>query len=248
MPWSDSGWKILYYTGGVAAVLAVLFFRRYTAVELIQFNGLGIFEVPEAFPVSAGEWFMLLQQNQLIGLILLGLIDLVNYALVSLIFLALYGVLRSTNNGAMAAALIFTFVGVTLFFASNQSFSMLALSKQYAAAATETDRTMFLAAGEALLAIDNPGELAQGMRNLLSLFLVLLSGLIISLVMLRSQAFGKAASYSGILANTLALATFPVLLFAPGISWLPMSLSAPLRLIWYVLIAIGLFRLASKMA
>jgi hypothetical protein len=242
-----SGWKWLYYAGGVAALLAVFFFRRFTGVELVQFNGLGIFEVPDAFPLSAADWFAVLQLNQIIGLVLLGLVDLINYGLVGLIFLALYGALRNTNNGAMTASLLFSLVGITLFFATNQAFALLALSDQYAAAGTEAEQALFLAAGEALLAIDNPGKMVNGMGYFVSLFLVLLSGLIISFVMLRSDMFGKMASYSGILANGFALVTFPALVFVPGISWLPMSLSAPLRLIWYILIAIILFRLASKM-
>ena len=242
----NSGWKGLYYAGGVAALLAVLFFRRNTGVELVTFNGFGVFDVPEAFPISAADWFVVLQQDKIVGLILLGLVDLINYALVGLIFLALYGALRSTNNGWMTAALSFSFVGITLFFATNQAFALLALSEQYAAAVTEAERAMCLAAGEALLAIDNPGKMTQGMANFLSLFLVLLSGLSISFVMLRSDNFSKAASWSGILANAFALAFYPFLVFAPAIAWLPPSISAPFRLIWYVLIAVGLFRLAAN--
>jgi hypothetical protein len=241
---NQSGWKVLYYVGGTAAILAVLFFRRYTGVELVQFGGFGIFDVPETFPVSAVDWFGLLQKEEIIGLVLLGLVDLINYALVGLIFLALYGALRSANDGAMTVALIFGFVGITLFFATNKAFALSALSDQYASATTEAEQTMFISAGEALLAIDNPGKIDQGIGNFLSLFLVLLSGLITSFVMLRSDTFGRIASYSGIIANTFALITFPFLAFAPAAAWFPMSFSAPFRLIWYILVAIGLFRLA----
>ena len=243
---SQSGWRGLYYVGGVAAILAVLFFRRNTGVELVTFNGFGIFDVPEAYPVSAIDWFALLQEQRIVGLVMLGLVDLINFALVGLIFLALYGALRGSSSGWMTAALIFSFVGITLFFATNQAFALLALSDQYAAAAPEAERVMFLAAGEALLAVDNPGKMVNGMGYFASLFLVLLAGLIISFVMLRSDVFGKIGSYSGIFANTVGLAFFPVLAFAPTIAWLPPSVSAPFRLIWYIFIAVGLLRLAAK--
>ena len=97
---------------------------------------------------------------------------------------------------------------------------------------------MFLAAGEALL--------ANGTGIYLSLLLVLLSGLLISIVMLRSTVFSKATAYTGLLANVFALGYFVALVFAPALVWLPPSISAPFRLIWYILIAVRLFKLASS--
>jgi hypothetical protein len=76
-----------------------------------------------------------------------------------------------------------------------------------------------------------------------SLFLVLLAGLIISIVMLRSGIFGKATAYVGILANGFGLGYFVALAFAPAILALPPVISAPFRVIWYVLIARRLFQL-----
>jgi hypothetical protein len=122
---------------------------------------------------------------------------------------------------------------------------MLSLSNRHAAATTDAQRAMFLAAGEAILAIHNPGELSQGTGIYLSLFLVLASGLLISIVMLRSTVFGKATAYVGLLANGLALGYFAALIFAPALVWLPPSVSAPFRLIWYILIAVRLFQLGA---
>lgn len=242
---SDSSWKGLYYAGGAAALAAVIIFRRNFGAELFAFKGFGIFDVPDPTPVRASEWFVLLQDDTIVGLALFEVIDLVNYALVGLIFLALYGALRETNRSAMVAATAFGFVGIAVYFASNQAFSMLSLSNSYAAATTEEQRGLYLAAGEALLAVNNPGALAQGTGIYLSLLLVILAGLIISIVMLRSDVFGKATAYTGILANVFALGYFVALAFAPAIVWVPPTISAPFRLIWYVLIAIGLFRLAA---
>jgi hypothetical protein len=58
--------------------------------------------------------------------------------------------------------------------------------------------------------------------------------------MLKSTVFNKATAIVGILANGIALFYFVALVFAPGIVWIPHTLSAPLRLIWYILIAIKL--------
>jgi hypothetical protein len=84
----NSAWKALYKLGGVAALFAVFVFRRNLGAELMAFKGFGLFAVPETVPVRVAEWFALLQSNWLIGLALLNVFDLVEHALVGLIFLA----------------------------------------------------------------------------------------------------------------------------------------------------------------
>jgi predicted cobalt transporter CbtA len=71
-------------------------------------------------------------------------------------------------------------------------------------------------------------------------------------VMLRSDLFGRATAWVGILANGLALLYFPVVALAPSLSLspelaaLPIVVSAPFRILWYVLIAVGLIRLSRE--
>jgi hypothetical protein len=132
-------------------------------------------------------------------------------------------------------------IGIAVYFASNQAFAMLSLSEQYAVATTDAQREMFLAAGEALLAINNPGVLHEGTGIYASLFLVLLAGLTISVVMLRSNVFSKTTAVTGVLANGFMLAYFVVLPLAPEIIVLPFVISAPFRVTWYFLIARKLF-------
>jgi hypothetical protein len=245
----DSHWQVVYKIGAAAALLAVLFFRRNFGTELITFQGFGIIDVPATHPNSASGFITLLQDDPLLGLALLDLVELINYALVGLIFLALYAALRRSNSSAMALATSFGFVGIAVYFASNQAFSMLSLSHQYAAATTDAQKSLLLAAGEALLAIHNPGSTHQGTGIYTSLFLVLLAGLIISIVMLRSDVFGKATAWTGILANSFGLGHFIALLVAPttpAILALPTVISAPFRVTWYVLTAVQLFQLESR--
>ena len=240
---SDTVWRALYIAAGIAAVIAVLVFRRYFSVELMQFKGFGLFTVPEIWPASALDWFVLFQGNRFVGLALFDLFDLVNYALVGLIFLALFGALRDVSESGMLVAAACGFVGIAVYFASNQTFAMLNLSDRFATATSEAEWAMFLAAGEALLAIHNPGVLYPGTGIFLSLFLVLLAGLIISIIMLRSETFNKATAIVGILANGFGLGFFIALPFMPEYIWLFPTISAPFRMMWYILIAIRLFQL-----
>jgi hypothetical protein len=188
-------------------------------------------------PVSAIDWFTLLQDSPFLGLLMLDLFDIVNYLLVGLIFLALYGALRRANKVAMIVATAAALVGVAVYQATNQAFAVLALSDQYSAASSDAMRAQFLAAGEALLAAHNPAGVNLG------LFLVALAGLIASVVMLRSRVFGKATAVAGVVANSLVLAYYVALPLAPAIAPLFPATSAPFRLVWYILIALRLFQL-----
>ena len=241
---SQTTWKALYITGGLAALLAVIIFRRNWSAELVISKGFGIFEIPDPLPGSALEWFLLLQNDPFVGLSLLNLFDLINFALVGLIFLALYAALRSVNKSLMLIAISIGLIGVAVYLASNQAWEMLSLSKQYAATTSDVQRSVLLTAGDVLLVTNHPEAPYQATGIYVGLFLVLSAGLLISIVMLQSDIFGKAVTVCGILANGLAMLGFIALAFGPTVSWIPPTLSAPFRMIWYVLIALKLFKLA----
>lgn len=233
----EQNWKLLYRFGAGAALLAIFVFRRNLGAELMAFNGFGLFSVPPTMPVSAAEWFSLLQGNTFVGLALLAVFDLIEYALVGLIFMALCVALWQSNPVTMLMSTICGVAGIAIYFASNQAFAMFSLSAHYVAATTDAQRAMFLAAGESLLAINNPGTLYQGTGIYASLFLVLLAGLMISMVMLRSNTFSRITAVTGILANGFGLTYYIVLVFAPALLVLPFVISAPFRVTWYFLIA-----------
>jgi len=52
-------------------------------------------------------------------------------------------------------ATILTIMGISVFLATNNPFSMLALSRQYAAATTDAQKAMILAAWQAILVTTN---------------------------------------------------------------------------------------------
>lgn len=241
---TPSPYRLLYIVGGVAALTAVLLFRRNLSAELMVSNGFGIFDVPGEVPETAVTWFALFQESSFVALALYRFFDVINSILVSLIFLVLFFALKHVHPSGMIIALALSIIGVTVILVTNQAFAMLSLSQRYQMAITESQQQMFLAAGEALLAIDNPSKIFSGFGYFMGLHCILLAGLIISVVMLHSAEFNKATAYSGIIANVLALSMGIVLLIAPAIVWLPPSLSAPFRMLWYVLIAIQLFRLS----
>ncbi len=180
---AGSAYKSLYKVGGVAALIVAVL----TLGEVI---GLAIYPQPG----TVSDWFALFQSNRIIGLVDFWGLEVPMYAMFAVVFLALYVVLRKANESLMAIAITLALLGIGIFFATNNPFSMLSLSDQYAAATTDAQRTTFLAAGQAVLA--NTGQRAVGGFNM-GLFLVSVAGLIVSSVMLRSRSFSRLTAYVG---------------------------------------------------
>ena len=88
-------------------------------------------------PSTVLEWFTVFQTNPLTGLFFLGLADIVIMILWGPMSLALYAALKQSGKSWSMIAAAFVFVGMAVYLATNTAFSMLFLSHQYAAAATE---------------------------------------------------------------------------------------------------------------
>lgn len=237
-------WKSLLRVGAITALIAALVFRRNLGVaEIPLFTGIAV-------PGTVDGWFSLLHSNALLGLTLLNVFDIANFALVGLMFLAVYLVLRPINKNYTLIAVVLGFVGVVVYFVSNSALSMLSLSNQYASATTDTQKSTLLAAGQAVLANGyNPGAVYQSAGFYLSLLLVALAGLIMSAVMLQSSIFSKATAYIGIVASVFDLAYLVGLTFVPvtevyllGISCI--ASAGLLLMIWHLLIGLKLFKLS----
>ena len=240
---SNSDWKSLYKIGGIAALIAGVLFRRNIAAEISLFS-------EYKTPINVSNWFALLQSNRLLGLSYLNVFDLANYALVGLIFLALFAALKRVSISYMAIATTLGFVGIAVYFSSNTAFSMLSLSDQYADATTEAQRTSLLAAGEALLVINRFSSLGAhpGSGGYMSLLLIAVAGMISSVVMSRSNVFNRATAYVGILASTFDLAYCITYAFMPSVDSELLSIifipaAGLLLMIWHIMVGWRLYQL-----
>jgi hypothetical protein len=91
---SDSDWKNLYRVGGVAALI-------WAVLALSEVIGLTFYPQPS----TVSGWFMLFQSNRIIGLLDFWGLEVPMYAMFTMVFLALYVVLRKANEGRMAIAM-----------------------------------------------------------------------------------------------------------------------------------------------
>jgi fumarate reductase subunit D len=194
---TDTAWKGLYRVGGAAALICALMYLITLAVYIPA-------NLASPPPESVLEWFTVFQNTPITGLFFLGLADIIIMILWGPMSLALYGALKQANRTWTLIATPFVFVGMAVFLATNTAFSMLSLSQEYAAATTEAEKSILLAAGQAMLAVSRgTGGLYTGMP------LVWLAGLIFSAVMLRSKDFSKATAWMGILGFGLLVAGMP---------------------------------------
>lgn len=216
--------KSLYTLGGVAALLMVLMI----AIQLVIFIA-----APPPLEGTVTDWFALFQKNNLIGLLDFELLMIV-YTLAALpLYVALYFVLKQANQPLMSIFLAFSIIGVGAFIAARPAFEMLAISKQYAAATTEAQRSIYLASGETLIAI------FHGTAFQVSYVLGSISGLIVAFVMLRSGVFSKGTAFVRIASSVCDFG-----IFIPGIGTLISILAILLLLVWDILVAVRLFQLA----
>ncbi|MBN1890787.1 MAG: DUF4386 family protein [Thermoflexales bacterium] len=227
----DSTYQNLYKIGGVAALIAA-------ALVLGDVVVLAIYPQPN----TISDWFMLFPSNSIVGLVDFWGLEVPMYLMFIMMFLALYMVLRKINQSLMVIALTFALLGIGVFLATNNPYSMLSLSNQYATATTDAERSMILAAGQALLS--NTNQRAVGGFNM-GLFLVSAAGLMVSSVMLQSTYFSRSTAFVGILAHGLSLADYlrQALTSSAIVALLVILPNALFLVIWYVLVGRRLYQL-----
>lgn len=231
----NSSWRNLYRIGGLAALGTVL-------VGLVE---IGITFLPggNTSKITIFDWFTHFQVSPFMGLRDLGLLNILFYALDIPIFLALYIAHRKSSQSHAALAMIVSFIGVAVFYATNRAFAMLDLSNQFALATSEMQRSILASAGQAMLSVGQshtPG-------TFIAFFLSESASLLVSVVMLRGKLFSKANVYVGFIGFSFMLIFEVCASFVPALQGVVMILAMAggiLSLIWEVLVARRLFQLS----
>ncbi len=142
-----SGGKGFYKVGGTTVLITV----GVTLAEIVIGFRPGVARVSQR-TVNVIDWFTLFQTHWFLGLRNLGLWNIIGAALLAPTFLAIYFALRRDNEPFAAFGTILFFLGVAVYTASNRAFPMLSLSSQYVSATTDAQRSLLVAARQAMLA------------------------------------------------------------------------------------------------
>ena len=167
----------------------------------------------------------------------LGFLNLIAAVLLAPTILAIYSAIRRDHEAYGAFGTILFFVGLPVYLASSRALPMLSLSSQYASATTDAQRSLLVAAGQAMLA---EGQSRAGVP------LVEFACLVISVVMLRGKGFSKATAHAGILGTVLLMVVEIILTrvrtlpdWAKGIS----GVAGLSMITWYFLVGRRLLQL-----
>ena len=162
----------LYFVGGLAAAGTVL----VGLVEvMITFLPGGNTTAETVF-----DWFLLFQQQSIHGTSQPGVLNIFFNAFGILIFFALYAAQRRNNQTLAAMAMIISFIGVAVFFATNRAFAMLAVSNQYALATSEVQRNYWQPPGKPCF---RSGKVTHR-EHFIAFFLSETAGILMSICML----------------------------------------------------------------
>ena len=216
-------WRWLYRIGGMAALIMVVVMRIQAVIFVIS-----------PLPQTILDFAQMLHVDMFLALVAMDVIMISDWLLFVPLFIALYMVLRRTDERYMSIALQVGLASSIIYFASNTMLKVLSLNNQFAMAMTDFDKAMTLSIGASMMTMHN------GVASHISLILTSFAGMIMAIVMLRSHVFGPVAAYIGFASNLLALG-----LFVPVIGvWLSVMSSVGMG-VWYLLIGFQLLLLSS---
>lgn len=229
----NSDWRNIHKAGGISAltvgVLLIIEMTTYIATSAPSL-------------ADPAGWFNLFQNNRLVGLVDFGILELISLILFVPMYLALYAALRRANENALSIAAILAFIGIAANFATSKLFTLISLSDLYTVAATAAQKSQFLAAGQAVLAVSAQGGISGSVEGG---FPLAVAGVIISAVMLRSNILGRAAGIVGILANGIGLMMYGSAALAPSMAGSPFFVAFfLLSVIWFILIGLRLIQIS----
>lgn len=228
-------WQTMFRAGVTAALLVVL--AGLLDIFIMFLPGTG--NSPGLRTVM--DWFNLFQSQSFLALRDLGLLNMVTMTCSVLVFFALLGVHVRTNALAAALAFILACMGTAIYTANNIGLPMLTLSQHYTAAATESQKALWAAAGQALLAQE---DLTAGAFP--GFFFAEAAGMLMALVALRGGVFRRWEAWMGIVATACLFLFNVCAAFIPALYDSVMLIFGAggglLSIVWYALIARRLLR------
>jgi hypothetical protein len=102
-------------------------------------------------PSEAKLWFDLFASNWFLGLIEMDLLYLIDNALVALVYLGLYEILKEKHRALMQIALLLGYIGIAAYYSSNPAFELWEAQRNYAQASTLIEQQTWLTIAESLI-------------------------------------------------------------------------------------------------
>lgn len=234
---NEKEWKRFYKAGGISVFLALavmlteMFLTALPDGARVEQSITGLFEMYDR------NWFMAMRY--------MGLMNIFATTLMIPVYVSFYGLYRHKAGVLSFLALVLSLAAYAVFISDNVSFAFLELAGKYASAETESERTILVAAGEALFArgaSHTPGTFP-------GFFIGQIAALIFSWIIMSGGILKKATGIIGLISFSLLLIFEIVSSFIESLFDEAMILAmtgGTLALIWYVMVGTGLFRQSRK--
>jgi hypothetical protein len=213
--------------GAISIGVIVLIF----AAELVVIAVKGL---PPVFG-SAESWLAALHKDRFLGIVQTFGLDIVAVAFHAPLYIAFFLLLKPYGKGygTLILAAVLSFIGIAVYFTSNQTFSMLYLSDKLYSAVTEAERVQVLTSAQSIIAVWN------GTGPIIATNLYGISGILVSIVMIQTRRFPLAVAITGIVGNALQLGP-PVSIMPPlylRIDPYLVGIGGVVLIVWYVIVA-----------
>lgn len=230
-------WKSVYQLGGITTIIALTGILLDVIIGNITGGNLS------ALPQTAVDRFVQFHDNKFLGLYNLDFLNIFNQMILIPTFIALCASHRNVNKPYAFLALVIFLFGSVLMVANNQALPMLELSNKYFASTIESQKILYAAAGESMLASG-----AHGSPGIfLGFFIPNIANLIISIVMLNGKIFSKTNSWLGIIGSVLMMFYVISVNFVPGAETMATAIAMPgglMLMAWMIIFTIKLFKLS----
>lgn len=235
---TEKQWRSIYRLGGVMAIIGLIGILLDVIIGSVTGGNLS------ALPQTAIDRFTQFQANPILGLYNLDLLTITNQIILIPAYYALYAAHRKVNIPYAGLAFIIFLIGSIIFISTNTALPMFELSRKFAAASTESQKALFAAAGEAMLARGTHGSLGV----FVGFVLPNIAGFVMSFVMLKGKIFSKINSYLGIVGSSLLVVYLILVTFTQGKD-MATALAMPgglMSMAWMILFTIKLFKLGQN--
>jgi hypothetical protein len=233
---SEKQWKSIYIFGGIATLLGLTGISLDVVIGNINGGNLS------ALPQTAIDRFAQFNDNKFEGLYHLDLLNIIVQMILIPSYYALYAVHRNVNKAYGFLALIVFLFGSVIMVANNTALPMLELSNKFFSTTIESQKSLYAAAGESMLA-----QGAHGSAGIfLGFFIPNISNLIMSIVMLKGRVFSKTNSWIGIIGSILMMMYVILVNFGTGVENMATAFAMPgglLLMAWMIMFTIRLLKL-----
>lgn len=214
----DTKWKDLYKIGAISFIIT-------TVLVLLAIIAYFIWPY-QPLDKSTDDILSVLVKDKIGGLISLDLIMLITLLIYIFPILALYVSLKTVNESYALIALVFGLIAVATVITARPLVEMVVLSKKYENASSEIEKNIYINTAESFR------MLFDGTAWLIQTVFLLLSGLISSVLMLKSTIFNNKIAWIGIISSILGLC-----FWIPKIGIGLLFLNTILTIIWCPLVA-----------